>query len=363
MEAVNWGLAEKVAVKVAGSEPLANSYHYASLGPDFAELTAQAEELVYDEIGFRSLRGPARAQVVDRADWVHANVGSMKRLLQPLTKRLGTMRGPSILPAQMLSAIEVGTMLGWMAQRVLGQYDALMFEDDSPPAGEEAPNSAGDIVYYVGPNVLALEKRFGFPPREFRLWLALHEVTHRVQFTGVPWMQDYFRSLVDATLGAADIDAKRFLDALARAVEAVRAGRNPLDDGGLVALLAGPEQRETLFKTQGLMSLLEGHGDVTMDRAGREFVPSAKRFSDTLHARRAQRQSPVAKFVQQITGLDSKLKQYEAGERFIEAVEAVGGPPLLARAWEQPENLPTLDEIRDPARWIRRVSLELAATP
>jgi coenzyme F420 biosynthesis associated uncharacterized protein len=261
------------------------------------------------------------------------------------------MRGPAIVPAQMLSAVEVGTMLGWMAQRVLGQYDALMFEDDA---------AAGDVVYYVGPNVLALEKRFGFPPREFRLWLALHEVTHRVQFTGVPWMQEYFRSLIDATLSVADIDPKRFLDALARAVEAVRAGRNPLDDGGLVALLAGPEQRETLFKTQGLMSLLEGHGDVTMDRAGREHVLSAKRFSETLHARRNQRQPAISKFVQQITGLDSKLKQYEAGERFIEAVEAVGGPSLLARAWEASANLPTLEEIREPSTWIRRITEELA---
>lgn len=351
MEAVNWGLAEKVAVRVAGTEPLARSYHYASLEPDFAELTAQAEELVYEELGMRSLRGPARAEVVDRADWVRANIGSMRRLIEPLTKRLTIVRGPQLIPAQVLTAVEVGTMLGWMAQRVLGQYDALMFDDDA---------SAGDVVYYVGPNVLALEKRFGFPPREFRLWLALHEVTHRVQFTGVPWMQEYFRSLIDGTLGAADIDAKRFLDALARAVEAVRAGRNPLDDGGLVALLAGPEQRETLFKTQGLMSLLEGHGDVTMDRAGRDFVPSAKRFSDTLHARRSQRQSPVAKFVQQITGLDSKMKQYEAGEKFIEAVEAAGGPSLLARAWERPENLPTLDEIRDPEAWVRRIAEELA---
>lgn len=354
MEAVNWGLAEKVAVKVAGTEPLAHSYHYASLGPDFAELTAQAEELVFDEIGFRSLRGPARAQVVDRGDWVRANIGSMRRLVEPITKRLGAMRGPAIIPAQTITAIEVGTMFGWIAQRVLGQYDALMFDDDA---------SAGDVVYYVGPNVLALEKRFGFPPREFRLWLALHEVTHRVQFTGIPWMQDYFRSLVDATLSAADVDPKRLLDALARAVEAVRAGRNPLDDGGLVALLAGPEQRETLYKTQGLMSLLEGHGDVTMDRAGREFVPSAKRFSDTLHARRNQKQPAVARFVQQITGLESKMKQYEAGELFIAAVESAGGPTLLARAWERAENLPTLDEIRNPPSWVRRLTTELAPTP
>ena len=235
---------------------------------------------------------------------------------------------------------------------MLGQYDALLFEDD---------DAAGDVVYYVGPNVLALEKRFGFPPREFRLWLALHEVTHRVQFTGVPWMQEYFRSLIDGTLDAADIDPKRFLDALARAVEAVRAGRNPLDDGGLVALLAGPEQRETLFKTQGLMSLLEGHGDVTMDRAGRDFVPSAKRFSDTLHARRNARQSPVSKFVQQITGLDAKLKQYEAGEQFIKAVETVGGPvaarPGVGSARE------SADAQRDPRPVVLDPPLDLGACP
>jgi len=349
-EAVAWGLAERVAVRVAGSEPLASSYHYASLKPDFIELTAQAEELVAAEIGFRSLRGPARAEVVDRADWVRANIKSMRRLLRPLTDRIGSsLPGPLALPAQTASAIEVGGMLGWMATRVLGQYDALLFDDDE---------SAGDVVYYVGPNVLALEKRFGFPPREFRLWLALHEVTHRVQFTGIPWMQDYFRFLIDATLSVADIDAKRFLDALARSIEAVRAGRNPLDEGGLVALLAGPEQFEMLQKTQGLMSLLEGHGDVTMDRAGRDHVPSAARFSATLHARRNGRQPALAKLVQQLTGLDAKIKQYEAGERFIEAVETVGGPALLARVWEGPEMLPTLREIRDPASWMRRVSTD-----
>lgn len=354
-EAVAWVLAEKVAVRVAGTEPLARSYHYSSLGPDFAELTAEAEELVFAETGMCSLRGPARAEVVDRADWVRANIGSMRRLLKPVTDRLGVnLRGPLAIPAQSLSAIEVGTMLGWMATRVLGQYDALLFDD--PPAGGGENQEQGDVVYYVGPNVLALEKRFGFPPREFRLWLAVHEVTHRVQFTGVPWMYDYFRSLIDSTLDASNLDPKNFLDALRRAVDAVREGRNPLDEGGLVALLAGPEQYETLQKTQGLMSLLEGHGDVTMDRAGRDRIPSAARFSATLHARRNTRQPAVSKFVQQLVGLDAKMKQYEAGERFIAAVETAGGPELLARVWEGPAMLPTLGEIREPALWLRRAS-------
>src|SRR5207237_4007032 len=142
--------------------------------------------------------------------------------------------------------------------RVLGQYDLLLVEDEHP--------DEQDIVYYVGPNVIALEKRFAFPPREFRLCLALHEVTHRAQFTGIPWMRDHFTSLVEASLVAVDPDPKRFLAALGRAVEELRAGRNPLDEGGLVALLAGPEQREVWSRAQGLRSRVEGPGDVTMER-------------------------------------------------------------------------------------------------
>ena len=210
---------------------------------------------------------------------------------------------------------------------------------------------AGDVVYYVGPNVLALEKRFGFPPREFRLWLALHEVTHRVQFTGVPWMHDYFRGLVDATVNVADIDPKRFLDALRRSVEAVRDGRNPLDEGGLVALLAGPEQYETLQKTQGLMSLLEGHGDVTMDRAGRDRIPSAARFSATLHARRnhaAARGREVRAAARGPRRQDEAVRGGRAVHRSRRGRRA--GPRCSPACGKAPEMLPTLGEIRDPAR-------------
>src|SRR4029078_7020534 len=119
-----------------------------------------------------------------------------------------------------VSAFEVGSLLAWMSGRVLGQYDLLVVDDDS--ATEQ------NLVYYVGPNVLGLERRYGFPPREFRLWLALHEVTHRAQFTGVPWMRRHFLSLVEESLGSIDADPRRLLDALRRAAEQVRAGRNPL---------------------------------------------------------------------------------------------------------------------------------------
>jgi coenzyme F420 biosynthesis associated uncharacterized protein len=234
-----------------------------------------------------------------------------------------------------------------MSTRVLGQYDLLLVEDDRP--------EDQDIVYYVGPNILALEKRFGFPPREFRLWLALHEVTHRAQFTGIPWMRSHFVSLVDGALGAVDLDPKHFVNALRRAVDEARAGRNPLDEGGLAAIFATPEQRKVLDKVGGLMSLLEGHGDVTMDRAGAARLPEAERFSRTLRERRAQVQGP-AKLLQKLAGIDSKMRQYADGERFIAAVEEAGGPELVARAWQGPEFLPTKEEIRSPGDWIRRVT-------
>jgi coenzyme F420 biosynthesis associated uncharacterized protein len=352
---VDWGLAERVAVRVAGREPLAASYHYPRLAEDFDELTAQAEELVTRATGLVSAAGPARARVVDRADWVRANLASFGRLLRPLTdrmaERLNEQRGPMTLVGSVsrrAAALEVGMLLGWMGTRVLGQYDLLIVEDED--------RDDQDIVYYVGPNVLALEKRYGFPPREFRLWLALHEVTHRAQFTGVPWLRAHFLSLVNQTLGAVDPDPKRFLDAVVRVVEDLRAGHNPLDEGGIATLLASPDQRDLFGQIGGMMSLLEGHGDVTMDRAGEGHVPSADRFARALRERRRQGGS-VAKLAQKAMGIDAKMKQYAQGEAFIAYVERHGGDNALDAAWRGPQWLPTLAEIRAPQDWLDRVRL------
>jgi coenzyme F420 biosynthesis associated uncharacterized protein len=351
---VDWGLAERIAVRVSGREPFAESYHYASLLPDFEELTAEAEELVYQATGLRSLAGPARARVTDRTGWIRANIASFSRLLRPLTDKLGERMGDTRLTpfAQRATGAELGLLLGWMSTRVLGQYDLLIIEDELP--------DEQDIVYYVGPNVIALEKRFAFPPREFRLWLALHEVTHRAQFTGVPWLRGHFLSLVERTLDSVEPDPKRFMAALQRVIESSREGRSPLEDGGLVALLATPEQGQLLQQIGGMMSLLEGHGDVTMDRAGEGRVPSAERFSRVLRQRR-QQASPGAKLMQRLLGLEAKLNQYEQGEKFIAAVEACGGTEMLNRAFEAPDHLPTLAEIRDPQLWISRVGSARAA--
>lgn len=346
-DAVDWALAEQVATRVSGNDPFASSYHAAGMARDFADMTERAQVYVEAETGFTSAAGQARARVVDRNDWVRANLASYQRLLRPVLGRLEEAgSGPVSAIGGKVAAVELGALLGWMSTRVLGQYDLLVLEDENP--------EDQDLVYYVGPNILALEKRHGFPPSEFRLWVALHEVTHRTQFTGVPWLRAYFLGLVTELMGAAEPDPKRLLAAAGRLAEALRTGKSPLEDGGVVALFATPEQRETMDRVGGLMSLLEGHGDVTMDRAALDQVPSAERFARVLRARRTN-MNLAAKFLQRLIGLEAKMAQYEQGEQFIEAVEAVGGPQLLNRAFENPENLPTMAEIRDPSLWLTRL--------
>lgn len=363
-EPISWKAAEQVATKLASRGEKPPAAELKALASDFEELTAEAEELVAAETGLRSLAGPARARVADRSMWVSANVASFQRLLKPVTDKLADQmsdRGGGLLDLRIPPAVsanvggaQVGLLLGWLSGKVLGQYDQLIVEDDHP--------EDQDIVYYVGPNILSLEKKFGFPPREFRLWIAIHEVTHRAQFTGVPWMREHFLGLVSNTLGSVDPDPKRLLDALKRSVDAIRDGRNPMDDGGLLALLATPEQFEAIQQIGGLMSLLEGHGDITMDRAGAARIPNAARFSRTLHERR-QQQTGVAKIISSVIGLDSKMRQYEQGERFIESVEHSGGRDLFSRVWQGPEWLPSWPEIRDPAQWIARAKGSPDAVP
>ncbi len=346
--AVDWRIAERIAVRVAGNEPFAESYLGDSLQADFERATALAEELVEAETGLRPAGGPARARVTDRAEWARANVASFQRLLRPVTTKLGERLRPGASAAltTRMAGLEVGTLLGWMSTRVLGQYDLLVIED------EDLDDQ--DVVYYVGPNVLALEKRFAFPPEQFRLWLALHEVTHRAQFTGVPWLRQHYLSLVESTLTTVETDPRRLVDAVRRAAAEARQGERPLASGGLVSLLAGPAQRAVLDQVAGLMSLLEGHGDVTMARAAGPHVPGAQRFARVLHQRRVTAR-PLARVAQRLLGFEAKLDQYAQGERFIHAVEAVAGPRALDAAWSGPEGLPSLAEIRDPDAWLARV--------
>jgi coenzyme F420 biosynthesis associated uncharacterized protein len=280
----------------------------------------------------------------------------MERLVGPALaniqeNRLGKKIGKSTVAAgRVMSGTQLGLMLAYMSTRVLGQYD-LLIRDENP--------EDQDLVYYVGPNVVAMEERHGFVPSQFRLWLALHEVTHRMQFTAVPWLRDHFVGLVGELLEPLHADPSGLAEAIRRVYVEVRAGRNPLEESGVMGVLATPEQRLALSKISGMMSLLEGHGDVTMDRAGAAEVPGAAGFSRVLHERRTNTRG-VTKLMSRLLGLEAKMRQYAEGEVFVESVEAAGGPELLSRVWRGPEWLPTLAEIRSPGEWVARAGGALA---
>lgn len=366
---VDWDVARRVAAKVGGNSPYAESNLLDSLEPDLLELTTQAEELVAAETGLVSLAGPAKAKVTDRSGWVDANLASFDRLMRPLLAKfndddddgersaIGAAFGKVFDPISSavgpkMAGAEVGALLGWMSGRVIGQYDLLIIEDEKP--------DEQDWVYYVGPNVVSLEKRFGFPSREFRLWIAIHECTHRAQFTAVPWLRPYFLSLVNELMDEVDPDPARFFEAMKTAIEQKRSGTTGMTDGGLQQLLASPKQRETLDKVSGLMSLLEGHGDIVMDRAGRDHIPSQPRFARVMSKRRSSASGP-SKVLQRLLGFEAKLAQYEEGERFIHAVEEAGGKELFDQVWTGPEALPAIDEIRLPELWINRMTASAGA--
>jgi coenzyme F420 biosynthesis associated uncharacterized protein len=349
LDPVSWDVAARVARAALRFASPPAPYSLGALQAEFDAVTERSQALVEESTGLRSSAGPARAVVVDRAGWVTANIGSFQRLLRPVGERLAResrQARRALTPASKAAAgVEVGLLLAWMSGRVLGQYDVF------PGAGA----SGSDALYFVGPNIAALERRHGFSPEEFRLWIALHEMTHRVQFTGVSWMRGYFLDLVERGTSLVVPDAKYLLERLRGAVAELRAGGNPLAEGGVMALLATAEQLETLREAQGLMSLLEGHASVIMTDAAPVLVPDAAHFAAVLAARRTS-SAGLTRVVQQALGVEAKLRQYAEGEQFVRAVLAAGGAGLLAEVWSAPSALPGVDEIRAPDRWVARMS-------
>ena len=366
-EHVDWDLARRIAVRVAGTEPLYQSYLAEPLRKDFARFVPVAAELVAIETGLET-PGEAHAEVIDRAGWIDANIAAFRRLLQPLLGApADTAEADTEEPAEpsrvtrTVGAVELGSVLGWMARRVLGQYDLLWASDD---AGDSRGDTVGDTVYFVGPNILVTEKRFAFVPSQFRLWLALHELTHRSQFTGVPWLRPHFLQLVNGLVDEAQPDPERLRDGLRTLMTQRRSNsgqsnsnqnsQDLLGEGGLAAVFATEHQRGLIAQVGGMMSLVEGHGDVTMARAARGHIPDADRFAVVMQHRRRNVRG-MARLIQRLLGIEAKLAQYQAGEDFIARIEAERGTRAVDRIWERVEHLPSMAEIRDPQAWLERV--------
>jgi coenzyme F420 biosynthesis associated uncharacterized protein len=344
---VPWPLAGPVAGRVAGNYPLAETYHLAQLRNTLPAMVYEAVSLVSAETGLDT-PGEPEVMVVTRRQWADRNLATFAHLLAPVERKIaerlegsGADGAPAAI-ARRLVAIETGALLGFLARRVLGQYEMVL------PSGDQ-----GDVVALVGANLLSLERQQQFRPSEFRLWIALHEATHRAQFIGVPWLREYFLSLVAELVGSAAPSPGRLARLVAEVVRAGRDGKPLIDETGILGLLASPEQRQALDRVQALMSLLEGHGHVVMDRIGARVLRTQRRMSSILKARRSD---PRTAAFFRLTGLEMKIRQYEIGERFIMTVEREAGWEALAAAWQGPEWLPTLSEIEQPVQWLTRAA-------
>lgn len=338
----------RLAGRIAGTYPLADTYHSPALGAEMLRLTERVSQLIPEATGL-GLTGSPTTSVIDRAEWVTRNTASFAHLVEPARRRIeeaaedgqGASRTMAAM-AGMLVQAETTFILSVLARRVLGQYELVL------PTGED-----GDTVVYVGPNILQMERTHQFRPSEFRFWVALHELTHRAQFQGVPWLRDYFTGLIGELIEQSKPEPGRISRVIDELVFRREAGQSLVDERGLFGLFASPAQHEVIDRVQALMSLLEGHGHVVMDRLGREHLVSQDRMSRVLKARRHDKRT--AAFFR-LTGLEMKLKQYRMGERFILAVEKEAGWETLALAFRGASSLPTLAEIEHPRSWLDRVA-------
>ncbi len=322
----------------------------APLPGDLVEICADAEARVVAYTGLRPAAPLPAPEALPRADWIAANVTSMGALLDPVGERLGggLLGGVSRSAAGVLLSVEAGALTGYLSRRVLGQYEFALADPAAPAR-----------LLFVEPNIAQAARRLEADPGELLQWIAFHEVTHAVQFAGVPWLRPYLAGLLRDLL--ASLEVKVDPRALLRmpSLEDVRGLLDELKERGLIAAL-GSGRRELLDRVQGVMGLVEGHAEHVMDVVGEDALPSLAELRTALDRRRRER-SPLLALLERLIGLDAKLRQYEDGKRFCDAVVAAAGPAALHRAFDAPEQLPTPAELHDVESWMRRTGAPAAA--
>ena len=331
------------------------------LQADLAAAVDRSEELVAKASGIAPPE-PVRWAVISRAAWAEANIKSMSALIAPLADKLGARLDTLPLPARIAQrgfvSAEVGAMLGYVSRRVLGQYDLLVAEapvEEMPAWRRRRDPTQGAALYFVGTNMVETQQRHDFVPEDFALWVAVHEVTHRFQFAGVPWLRDRFFGLIGRYLESAEMDVKGFATRLAVAGKKLVTRSTPQEERNAVYLFANEEQRKILDEVQALMAVVEGHGNYVMDTVGAEVIPSFSRMRSAFEKRREQT-NLMQKVINGALGLEMKMRQYELGQQFCESVVAQGGPDALGQLWADPANLPDLAELREPRDWVKRVA-------
>jgi coenzyme F420 biosynthesis associated uncharacterized protein len=350
---VDWQLAAATGTRLVRPGPKIALADAVATVEDLRQRAATADAHVARVTGLDAAPASATTVVVDRPDWIRANVESFQILVDPIIQSLLEQKGGPA-PSAMVTAVgsraaglEVGVLLSYLATRVLGQFE-LLGPPRSAGGGEHAPGR----LTLVAPNIVAAERALGVDPADFRLWVCLHEVTHRTQFAAAPWLHAHVQDLLRQFLLASDLDATTLLTRFREAVSGLAGTAR--GEQSIVELIQTPEQREILDRLTGLMSLLEGHADVIMDLVGPRVVPSVETIRGKFDQRRRDA-GPVAKFVRRLIGLEMKMKQYAEGAVFVRAVLDEVGMAGLNAVWTSAEQLPTGAEIRDPRLWLARL--------
>jgi coenzyme F420 biosynthesis associated uncharacterized protein len=338
--AVDYDLAVRTAARFAPPGPEMSREEATAVVAELRGLAVQAEEHVRAVTGLVPPGAPGPATVVDRPRWAEANVDGFRVVLDQVTaKVLEKRQNPVALRiTATVAGLQMGGMLSWLSGKVLGQYEAF------------TPDGRPGRLLLVAPNIVETERRLGVDPHDFRLWVTLHEVAHRTQFTAVPWLHDHVRSEIDALLSATSLDDPSAL--LARLKDVAMS----LPRGGsLVELLQTPEQRVVLDRVTAFMSLLEGHAEHVMDGVGPSVVPTVGVIRRRFDARRKERGGALDRVLRTLLGLDLKALQYAEGKAFVDAAVGAVGMSGFNRVWESPETLPTRAEIKAPLDWVRRL--------
>ena len=338
---VDYDFAVAMARRLAPAPPQVSWAEAADVVSELRGLAVQAEEHVRTVTGLVPPGPVLEAPVVDRGGWAAANVEGFRIVLDPITRKLAEKQQPNAVAAAVtakVAGVQMGSILAYLSSKVLGQYEAFTAE-----------GTPGRLLL-VAPNLVEVERRLRVDPHDFRLWVALHEVTHRTQFTAVPWMHDHVRAEISSLLEATSLDDP------AQLLERLKAVVTGLPRGGsLIELLQTPEQKAVLDRVTAFMSLLEGHAEHVMDGVGPSVVPSVRHIRRRFDQRRKERGGVLDQLLRRLLGLDLKALQYAEGKVFVDTAVRELGMTGFNRVWESPATLPTRAEIKAPLDWVRRI--------
>jgi coenzyme F420 biosynthesis associated uncharacterized protein len=338
---VDWDLAVRIGSRIAGDGPTVTRDQATAAVDELRAGADRSTGLVREFTGLAAAEKTAPVLVVDRAGWVQANADAFATILGPVVDKMNEKKPPSGLTQAIGSKItgaEVGGLLGFLGSKVLGQFDP--FHD---PAGR---------LLLVAPNIVHIERELEADPTDFRLWVCLHEETHRVQFTAVPWMRDHLFAEIQKL--AELMEPSSLLDegGLGRIVDAMRGAKE--SGASLLDVVSTPEQKELIDRMTGVMSLLEGHADVVMDGVGPTVIPTVAKIRGKFTERR-KGVGVLDKVLRRLLGLDAKMAQYRDGAIFVRHVVDEAGMEQFNAVWERPDHLPSKAEIKDPKAWMARV--------